>query len=329
MSAPSRRPAGSGPSIPLEGENWVGAMARAVATLGCHDDVTLDKIAGMLGLRRLPSTGAPGGPSTGAPVSATATGRPTAPTPAPRPPEAEPSVPAPREPAHSMPLLSPVGTELAVQRLWTQPALAETPASAVSRRSHHQSLLPPRSQAAILRLLLSRVVPEGPIDTERMITDLARGAYLSELPRRPVRTLRFGVHVLLDIGQGMELFLRDQQELLHRIIAVTGRHACDVRYFAGDPLRSGRGAGWTWKPLTAPPRGTRVLLVSDFGRNRAGTVDVTAWQTAITVFRRGGCLPVALTPLPASRQPSWLRALVPVLTWDRTTTAAMAHARLP
>lgn len=325
-------PARPGPSVPLEGENWVGGLARAIAALECHDDVTLTKVAQMLGLRRLPAANVPSQGPVDTPVSTSSAGRVTEPKPAPRRAGEGASAPAPREPAPPMPLLNPVGTEFAVQRLWTEPVLAEAPASTTSRRSFHQSLLPPRSQAAILRLLLSRVVREGPIDTERMITDLARGAYISELPRQPVRTLRFGVQVLVDIGQGMQLFIRDQQELLNRITAITGRHACDVRYFAGNPLSNGRGPGWTWKPLTAPPRGTRVLLLSDFGQHRAGAgaerVDIATWQTAITTFQRGGCLPVALTPLPARRQPSWLRALMPVLTWDRTTTAAMAHARL-
>ncbi|MGW2032889.1 hypothetical protein [Streptomyces sp. NPDC001811] len=319
-----------GLSMTFQGENWVGGLARAMVALRSHDDITLTKVAGMLGLRRLPATGVPTDAPAGSPMTTVSTGAVREPKLAPRPAVDGPNATVRREPAPPMPLLTPIGTEYAVQRLWTVPVLAETPAPTTSRRRTHESLLPPRSQAAILRLLLSRVVQEGPIDTERMITDLARGAYISELPRRPVRTLRFGVQILVDVGPGMQLFIRDQQELLRRIIAITGRHACDVRYFSANPLRAGREAGWSWKPLTAPPRGTRVLVLSDFGQHRARgeAVDVGTWQTATTIFHRGGCLPVALTPLPAQRQPSWLRSLMPVLTWDRTTTAAMAHARL-
>ncbi|MFC8668739.1 hypothetical protein [Streptomyces sp. NPDC057199] len=165
-----------------------------------------------------------------------------------------------------------------------------------------------------------------------MVIDLAKGTYIGELPRTPVRTLRFGVQVLVDIGTGMQLFIRDQQELLNRISAIIGRHACDIRYFAGDPRRNGTGARWTYKPLAAPARGTRVLILSDFGLHHAGTptrtVGAHEWQEALTVLHRGGCLPVGLTPIPAPRQPSWLRAMMPLLTWDRTTTAAAAHTRM-
>ncbi|MFK4222175.1 hypothetical protein [Streptomyces sp. NPDC019890] len=231
-----------------------------------------------------------------------------------------------------MSLLVPLGTELAVQRSWTQPVLQERPVRRSHRRSLYQPLLPPRTEAAILRLLLSRVVNEGPIDVERMLTTLASGSYVSELPRQPIRTLRFGVQVLVDLGVGMQLFMRDQQELLERIAAIVGRHTCDVRYFGGSPLRNGASGGWTWKPYVAPPLGTRVLILSDFGQHQAPHASEAAaprdWQKTVTILQRGGCLPVGLTPLPPARQPAWLRALMPVLTWDRTTTAATAYARL-
>nr|WSZ19377.1 hypothetical protein OH837_41745 [Streptomyces canus] len=193
-------------------------------------------------------------------------------------------------------------------------------------------LFPPRSESAILRLLLSRVVHEGPIDVQKILTAMAHGHHVAELPRLPVRTLRFGVQVLVDIGEGTRLFARDQQQLLNRITAIAGEHACDVRYFAQNPLRSGPSAGWSWKPYTAPPAGTRIVIVSDFGHNAVPRAEQAnnrkGWQRAAALWHRAGCLPVGLAPLSPRQQPAWLRTLMPVLSWDRSTTASTAHARL-
>ncbi|MEB3962028.1 hypothetical protein OKJ48_17500, partial [Streptomyces kunmingensis] len=248
------------------------------------------------------------------------------------PPGAGPQPVAPREAPSQMPLLFPLGTELAVQRQWTQPPVADEPAPGGARPRAYLPLFPPRSESAILRLLLSRVVDEGPIDVQKILTAMAHGRYMTALPRMPVRTLRFGVQVLVDISEGTRLFARDQQELLHRITAIAGAHACDIRYFAQDPLRSGPAGGWSWKRYTPPPVGTRVLIISDFGQHalpRVGQAGIrVVWQRAAGLWHRAGSLPVGLAPLPAHQQPSWLRPLLPVLSWDRSTTASTAYARL-
>ncbi|MEU5464277.1 hypothetical protein ACH4KU_23400 [Streptomyces althioticus] len=327
-AAPRGLPARSRP----ESENWIGDMARVMAALPDLDDAALHKAAAMLSLRQTTPAQLRNRVRLDTAAADSASRADSYEPPVPRQPSHSPRTRALREPAPSMPLLVPLGTELAVQRAWNEPVLAEAPPRRTVTRSVHQPLLPPRSEPAILRQLLSRRVYEGPIDVERTLTILTSGQYVSFLPRHPVRTLRFGVQVLVDIGDGMELFLRDEEELLHRIAAVVGRHACDVRYFAEDPMYNGSGAGWTWKPYIAPPLGTRVLVLTDFGQHRAprsGTGgDPSTWQHMVTTLHRAGCLPVALTPLPHSRQPSWLRPLMPVLTWDRTTTAATAYTRL-
>jgi hypothetical protein len=219
-----------------------------------------------------------------------------------------------------------------VRRQWTQPPVAYEPAPGTAPPRPYLPLFPPRSESAILRLLLSRVVHEGPIDVQRILTAMAHGHHMAELPRLPVRTLRFGVQVLVDISEGTRLFARDQQQLLNRITAIAGAHACDIRYFAQNPLRSGPAAGWSWKAYTAPPAGTRVLVISDFGQNAVPRAEQTdnrkMWQRAAILWHRAGSLPVGLAPLPPRQQPAWLRSLMPVLSWDRSTTASTAHARL-
>ncbi|MFI9780515.1 hypothetical protein ACIHCV_38575 [Streptomyces sp. NPDC051956] len=305
-------------------------MARVLAAVDVSDEATFGKAAAMLGMRpkAVAVARTPSKPTERTP---TATRRSVTPRSSAR--SGGDSKPvAPREAPSQMPLLFPLGTELAVQRQWTQPPVADEPTPGTARPGAYLPLFPPRSESAILRLLLSRVVDEGPIDVQKILTTMAHGRHMTELPRMPVRTLRFGVQVLVDISEGTRLFARDQQELLNRITAIVGAHACDIRYFAQDPLRSGPAGGWSWKRYTAPPVGTRVLIISDFGQHaisRAGQAGTRVmWQRAAGLWHRAGSLPVGLAPLPAHQQPSWLRPLMPVLSWDRATTASTAYTRL-
>jgi hypothetical protein len=198
----------------------------------------------------------------------------------------------------------------------------------------YESLLPPSSEAATLHVLVSRRVPEGPVDVDRLLDRLAENVAVEELPRQPVRTLRFGVQVLVDLGEGMEPFWRDEVELVDRVTSVAGPQSCQVRYFSGCPLhRSGEGAGWTWKPYRPPARGAKVLVLSDFGCNADRSATAAArlhkdWQETVGIMRRHGCSPVALVPLPRTGIPSWVSGLMPVLSWDRTTTTAQAQVGL-
>ncbi|MGD9482706.1 hypothetical protein WDH52_05500 [Streptomyces sp. TRM70308] len=342
------------------GVNWLADLARAVHALGpdAVDGATLDRIAGMLGLERAERPG--GGPAaTPAPPGHAAVPS-TAPPPRAAPPPGPPRAPGP--PAEGagpgLPLLDPVRVRGPApgKRAWSGPALAgqEGPTApgggpagggppvggpgrplgdgAPVPAARYRPLLPPRSEAAILHTLCARVVPEGPVDVDRLLEELARGTAPAALPRQPVRTLRFGVQVLIDLGPGMQPFHRDQDEIRRRIAAVAGRHACQVRYFADCPLRrSGPGPGWTWQPYRPPATGTRVLVLSDFGVHTAtqsAPSRVEDWREFAAGLHRHGCPLTALAPVPAGRLPGWLTALMPVLVWDRGTTATQARAVL-
>jgi hypothetical protein len=334
MSAnPVGPPPPAGPVLPL-GEIWIADLARVVTVLDVEptDHPKLARIAGLLGMAvpaPAPLTAEPQQPR---PPAQLPPGSPTRRTTAAlRPADHGQPPPQRQEP---VPLLTPLRTEAPEPRVWAGPALARQGPDPAAGLPPYHSLLPPSSEAATLHLLLSRVVNEGPVDIERLLDLVASGYPLTELPRQPVRTLRFGVQVLVDLGEGMRPFLRDQMEVVERINAIAGRHGREVRYFTGSPLhRSGPGAGWTWKPYRPPANGTRVLVLSDFGQHsEPGELSLSRyrqdWQTTVGLIRRNGCLPVALMPVPQDGWPRWLTALMPVLSWDRTTTAAITQARL-
>ncbi|MER5662808.1 hypothetical protein [Streptomyces mirabilis] len=317
------------------GEIWIGDVARAVAALSVDpaDKAVLSRIANLLGMETAASVRPPSRSGSSEP-------RPR-PRTVPSAPRSSPTPPAQEDPRQrrrdglAVPLLQPLSAWDSVPRVWSEPALAGPSSRAIGERPALQGLLPPHSEAATLRLLVSRLVAEGPVDIERLLGLMGTATVVTELPRQPVRTVRFGVQVLVDLGEGMEPFLRDAMRVLERAAAISGRHGCDVLYFADCPLhRSGPGAAWTWGSYHPPATGTRVLVLSDFGLHldAAGRLPPRYeedWRHTAGLIRHNGCSPVALVPAPLDRWPRWLTDLMPALCWDRTTTAAVARSRLP
>lgn len=342
MTAGGRGPAAGGhPGI------WVGDLARALVGLGVDpgDYDRVRHIAALLGLRGPVPGPDPAVDRHGTPVPDPAQGGGPAPGTPSRPTRQHDTAPEPRALHDSgAPLLSGQPAQLTMltplhgrgghRPGWRFRALAERAEHPEEAGLPHHPLLPPHSETATLQTVLSRVVPEGEVDTRRLLEEIATGHPLQEFPRLPVRTLRFGTQVLVDLGPGMELFARDQAELVDRITAIVGRHATEVLYFAESPLhRAGPGAGWTWRPYRPPAAGTRVLVLSNFGCHRPGAGLPSAlwheWQELTALLRRSGCLPAAMVPLPPDRYPDRLTPLMPVLSWDRCTTTVHAEARVP
>ncbi|WP_105971620.1 hypothetical protein [Streptomyces geranii] len=197
----------------------------------------------------------------------------------------------------------------------------------------HLPLLVPRWTSAILRAMLSLQVREGPVDIPALIDTLAHGRPVARLPRRPVPTLRYGVQVLVDRGVGMQPFRRDQDQLVGQIRTVVGSGLVEVGYFSDLPQHgTGPGARWTRTAYTPPEAGRRILLLSDLGLggppdnpHRALRTD---WEEFVGLVTRAGCSVVALSPYPPERWPGWMTRLLPLVSWDRTTTASRTKVRV-
>lgn len=317
---------------------WVGDVVRALEAAG--DDAERREVLRLLGF-----TGAGTTTVAPAPVNPYPPPRRSPPPPRPRPEQAPspaadpPSPPAatpaphpePPPPLAQLPLLRPTRVEPAD----VSPAPAEPLAAPGTERAPlpHQPLLEPDWTAAILRAVLSRQVDEGPVDLRALIDTLAHGRPVQWLPRGPVATLRYGVQVLVDRGTGLQPFRRDQDELVARIRSVAGPDLVDVGYFSDAPQRgTGPGVRWTRTAYEPPARGTRVLLLSDLGLggpphdpSRSTRAD---WEDFVGRVTRAGCVVVALTPSPPDRWPAWTTRLLPLVSWDRTTTTGKVRARV-
>lgn len=231
-----------------------------------------------------------------------------------------------------LPLLQPVRTQSPSQTPEPVEPLA-LPSSERTQRPH-LPLLVPHWTSAILRAALAQRVPEGPIDIDALIDSLAHGRPITELPRRPVSTLRYGVQVLVDRGAGMQPFRRDQDHLVRQLRSIVGAELVDVGYFSDLPQRgTGPGARWTRTTYAPPASGKRVLLLSDLGLGRPPHTpeqsEPAEWEEFVELVIRAGCQPIALSPYPPARWPIWMTELLPMVSWDRSTTTGWVSARMP
>lgn len=204
---------------------------------------------------------------------------------------------------------------------WEQPSGAKFP---------HQPLLRPEWTRGILSEISATEREAGGPDLQRVVEALARGKDLNSLPASSVLTLARGCQVLTDISAGMAPFAKDCWELLRALEAIVGRERVELMYFEDCPVHGVEAElDLELKPYKPPNRGTPVLLISDLGisnppfsMRRATLRD---WLKLILILEEAGCPVIALVPYPDSRWPKSLARVLPIIQWDRYTTATSAR----
>ncbi|WP_330477220.1 hypothetical protein OG301_05575 [Streptomyces platensis] len=318
----------------MPGDIWIGDLLTAFVRVGADDAAQQESVARLLGFdvaaheppgtaepqEDVPPPGPPGRPG----ESARPQPRPVGPTATPVALAAvDPSIPAN---GTGLRLLAPVAHEPRPEVEWQVASLPLPPAGQHrSKPLPHEPLLAPRSSSAILQLALSRITADGEPDIPETVRRLASGHPLTEVPLEPVRTLRFGVQVLVDLGAGMEPFGRDQQELVAQVQNTVGQEHTEVRYFEGSPLQgTGPGHRRSWRPYEPPARGTRVLVLSDLGLGGSGLGPRRGtpadWREWGRLIEGAECTGVAFVPYPCERWPAWATRLMHIVSWDRHTT---------
>jgi hypothetical protein len=190
------------------------------------------------------------------------------------------------------------------------------------------SLFVSRWQRGILSALAGTKRPTGAVDVERVVREIASGRGLTRLPRVGVHTLRAGLQVLVDIGEGMRPFTEDVAELERALRQTVGADGLEILRFE-RAIANGVGPGTrrTWGPYRPPGPAAPVLVVSDF--DLAGAADeihgALTWKGLAETARTGAHPLIALTPFPPARWPDWLRRIFTVVPWDRATNAATAR----
>lgn len=184
----------------------------------------------------------------------------------------------------------------------------------------------------ILSSTLATQVPEGDLDVARIVDTVSSGQPLANLPRLPVPTLRQGVQVLLDIGQGMDPFADDQRSLVKDLDNMLADVRLEVLRFTGCPSRGVLGPAATrTRAWRLPPPGVPLLVVTDLGiggplldHDRPTNAE---WLDFAQGVRSAGHTLVGLVPYEASRWPTRLARAMALLHWsERTTVGAVRRA---
>jgi hypothetical protein len=216
--------------------------------------------------------------------------------------------------------LKPVRRAPAQTTTTTDPLSSSTQTVPVVARGF-EGLLTMRDGAELLRFATSVPLATDKIDVDRVVRELALARPLDELPRLHAPSLALGAQVLADVGEPMQQFLEDQEELLQRFAGSLFKHL-EVRYFADDPqlgVGPQRRSG-SWGPYAPPDIGASVIALTDMGCGFPERPDATrAWLRMAQYLRRRHSRVVVFAPVRLSRIPLALRRIVQLVLWDRSS----------
>lgn len=188
-------------------------------------------------------------------------------------------------------------------------------------------LLPERIAAATVEAVTAIRQPDGALDVSRIVERIASAQPLHHLPCRPRPTLRRGLQLLLDMGEGMMPFRGDQAALRRRILTVVGDELVNVQRFVGTPLRkAGAGPAFTWDRYASPPPGTPVVVVSDVGigwppLHGADRATENEWLAFAQRLAAADCPLTIIVPYPPARWPKRLARAARQVAWESPRNA--------
>jgi hypothetical protein len=189
-----------------------------------------------------------------------------------------------------------------------------------------EPLLLPQWTRGILVGSLATRTDDGLPDIEKITETLARGEAVKELPTHSSPTLRRGLQLLIDKGQAMTLFARDQVWLHKEIRQMAGSDRVQSQYFVGSPLRGAGSGPKPWPEYSPPLPGTPIVLLTDLGICQPmfadDWADTEEWLTFCATIRHADCPLIAFVPYGAPRWPKQLARALTIIQWDRGTTAA-------
>jgi hypothetical protein len=190
--------------------------------------------------------------------------------------------------------------------------------TALVPRLLHIPLLPRRTAHDVLDAVASTWQPTAALDTRRVLRTLAAGRPLDELYRLRRPSFAAGLHVLVDHGESMQPFRRDQREVVTALRRLVGS-ALVVHRFLDDPWAGTRPeprGDWT-SELALPAMGRPVLVLGTLGRGPLARPELDrAWLRLAGVLAGRGSALAALVPARRPTHPHGLRVAMDVVPWD-------------
>jgi len=199
-------------------------------------------------------------------------------------------------------------------------------------RPEFRPLFAPETTRALLSTALATPKGEGDIDLELIIERITRQRPITTLPRMRLSTMRLGIQLLIDRGEGMLPFSADQELLYEAIHEVVGWDRVETLYFDDCPLDKMYEGDRYGKALAyvPPTPGTPVVMLTDLGlagrRSTRFGASESEWLKFAKLVRGAECPLLALTPYGPARTPRRLRDAMYVLLWDRVTNVSRVRS---
>jgi hypothetical protein len=178
-------------------------------------------------------------------------------------------------------------------------------------------LLAPATAPSILRATAAMPEPRGPLDLQELVRGISRRRLSARLPRRRRFAVARDVIVLLDLGEGMDVFAEDAEGLVDALRLVAGHDAVRLGGFMGRPIEA--------LAELCPQRGSAIVVMTDLGLTPLAGPDERGsvrWIELADFTRRIGARATLLVPWPAERWPTDIAARLALATWDRSTSVA-------
>lgn len=198
--------------------------------------------------------------------------------------------------------------------------LTTVASKAASAAATFEGLLTVRDGVELLRMASSVLVAADQLDLARITRRLAYAQPLTDLPRLRVPSLALGAQILVDVGQSMQPFYEDQQDLVQRF-ARNLRGLAEIRYYADDPAG---GCGperrrSTWREYGLPLPQVPVIALTDLGCGYPRRPDaLRAWLRLAEQLRRRQSRVVVFAAVRLNRIPDELARTIDLVLWDRS-----------
>jgi hypothetical protein len=187
-------------------------------------------------------------------------------------------------------------------------------------------LLRRRTAAGILAAAVRTWGPGSRIDERRTVAELARARPIREFPLRPRLSVYRGVQVLIDLGEALDPYGRDQQDVVGLALRVVGPEATTVGSFENCPSRG----VWMLRHAAMAP-GRPVLVLTDLGLGgplvQPARASAAEWCRYAKRMTRAGSPTIALVPYPLTAADRVISRRIAVVAWDRASVSAVQRAR--
>lgn len=170
---------------------------------------------------------------------------------------------------------------------------------------------------------LSLKSADGDVDIEKLVDNIVNLKEFSPIPKKLTKTLRNGLHVVVDVSEGMELFMDDQDALIAEINKIVPKDNMTIVYEQGCPIKTEYSFNKFGdnKKFEFPQKNRPILLLSDLGLSKTVLFMSRSYPREWIKFVEQANLHsvpvIAFVPYSPQRWPAMLKNKITIVHWDR------------